>query len=150
MKKRYPGMYSYYQREIGKAKARFQELLNDVDDEILTGLESDGTISILDIQGVGRDVLPKEESVESSRIRRYEVVERLKAHYERCNEFEIETTGDDDLDRDLVVDKINNLNQPYPDDMPELIAGGYEFQGTDSDETEIFEIDKTTGRLKVE
>lgn len=148
MKKRYPGMYSYYQREIGKAKARFQELLNDVDDDILTGLEQDGVISILDIQGVGRDVLPKEESVESSRKRRYEVVERLQAHYERGNEFEIETTGDDDLDRDLVREKIKNLNQPYPDDLPELIAGGYEFQGTDTKDTDIFEIDIATGKLK--
>ena len=150
MKKRYPGMYSYYQREIGKAKARFQELLNDVDDEILTGLEQDGTISILDIQGVGRDVLPKEESVESSRKRKYEVVERIKAHYERCNEFEIETTGDYALDEELIMEKVNDLNQPYPDELPELLAGGYEFQGTDSDKTEIFEIDKATGRLKVE
>lgn len=141
-------MYSYYQREIGKAKARFQELLNDVDDDILTGLEQDGTISILDIQGIGRDVLPKEESVESSRKRRYEVVERLQAHYERGNEFEIETTGDDDLDEDLVREKINNLNQPYPDDLPELIAGGYEFQGIDSSDTDIFEIDMATGKLK--
>jgi len=148
MKKRYPGMYSYYQREVGKAKARFQELLNDVDDEILTGLEQDGTISILDIQGVGRDVLPKEESVESSRIRKYEVVERLRAHYERGNEFEIETTGDDDLDKDLVREKIKNLNQPYPDDLPELITGGYEFQGTDNEDTDIFEIDIATGKLK--
>ena len=126
-------MYSYYQREIGKAKKKFQELLNDVDDELLTALENDGTISILDIQGVGRDVLPKEESVESSRKRKYEVIQRCEVHYERVKEIEIETTGDDELDRENLHILIKDWEYPDKKEFPQVVFGDFRYEGLTSE-----------------
>ena len=147
-KKRYPGMYGYYSNEIKKARARFHELLNDIDDNLLTGLYHDGILSIGDIQSVGRDTIPapKEESVESSRKRKYEAIERIEVHYERINEFEIETTGDDDLDEDKIREKLNALNYPQNDAFPDKTCG-YELTGIDDQCTEIIEIDPVTKKL---
>lgn len=146
-KKRYPGMYGFYSNKIKEARAEFHKLLNDIDDDLLTGLWHDGIISITDIQGVGRDIsAPKEESVESSRKRKYETIERIEVHYERVNEFEIETTGDDDLDEDKVREKINDLNVPHADEFTYKTCG-YEFTGIDDQCTEIIEIDPVTNKL---
>ena len=127
-------MYSFYKHEIGQAKERLIHLLHDVPQDVLDGLYKDGTITMLDLQACGRDSEPKEESVESSRKRTFEVIEYLTLYTQRTNTVTIDSVGDDEEDKLEAETRItDNHGYPTVDEYKRL----YGFDPTDIDVTDV-------------
>ena len=133
--KRYPGMYSFYKHEIGQAKEKLIHLLHDVPQDVLDGLYEDGTITMLDLQGCGRDSMPEDdESVESSRKRTFEVIEYMAIYCQRINTVTIDSVGDDEADKLEAETRITDENNyPTIDEYKRL----YGFDPTDIDVRDV-------------
>ena len=132
--KRYPGMYSFYQREVGRIKKRYVELLKDIPQDVLDGLYKDGDINLLDIELCGRLEEPIEESVESSRKRTFEVIEYMTIYCQRVNTVTIDSVGDDEADKLEAETRIaDENNYPSIDEYHRL----YGFDPTDIDVSDV-------------
>lgn len=134
-------MYSFYQREVGRIKKRYIELLRDIPQDVLDGLYKDGDINILDMELCGRLDEPIEESVESSRKRTFEVIEYMTLYCQRVNTVTIDSVGDDEADRlEAETMATEHKNFPSIDEYHRL----YGFDPTDIDvsDVDIIEVEK--------
>lgn len=127
-------MYSYYQREVGKVKERYIKLLRDIPQDVFDGLYKDGDISLVDMQLCHRLDEPKEESVESSRKRTFEVIEYMTIYCQRINTVTIDSVGDDEADKLEAETRITDENNyPSIDEYHRL----YGFDPTDIDVSDV-------------